>query len=261
MAVMSIRMNSLSLLHGTARCPDRGAPGGAIPGAPDDLQDDRRRPWLELPTGVLRWNLWLAPVAVVRPRPRGSRRVTSRSRAWGDLWTGPRCWMSSSARAAPTTASWAGGLVREEPSDSTKKTLVPALARALEGSPGDVTLELVIRGLSWSRPGDSRTSSGLLASQAPAERHMTTPPQTPAGSDPVGRAPSRWPPLVLPPPATPGLPAAPLRSPPASSQLGAGGISRYRGPVCFATAVPRFCCSWAAEPLPAAGRMFTLTAP
>ncbi|KAJ4454032.1 hypothetical protein PAPYR_11372 [Paratrimastix pyriformis] len=108
--------------------------------------------------------------------------------------------MSSQRPAAPTAASlgkedWFG----EEPSDSTKKTLVPALARALEGSPGDVTLELVIR---WACPGGAaRRLAHIFRSCSPHKLRrnaMTTPPPDPAWQRPEwGELRLRWPPLVL----------------------------------------------------------------
>ncbi|KAJ4461912.1 hypothetical protein PAPYR_1611 [Paratrimastix pyriformis] len=162
-----------------ARCPDRGErPGGVqFPGAPDDLQDDPATPPLARATdrGAEVEPLVGSCGRRAASASRGSRRVTSRARA------APTCCLLGKE-------DWFG----EEPSDSTKKTLVPALARALEGSPGDVTLELVIR---WACPGGAAPETRahlqeLLASQALAERHMTTPPPDPRlAATRVGRAP------------------------------------------------------------------------
>ncbi|KAJ4454534.1 hypothetical protein PAPYR_10719 [Paratrimastix pyriformis] len=167
------RMNSpVAAPRHAARCPDRGErPGGVqFPGAPDDLQDDPATPPLARATDR---------GAEVEPLPPGDLPVQSLGRPvdWAPLLD---------VLAAPELRQLAASLGKEdwfgeEPSDSTKKTLVPALARALEGSPGDVTLELE-----------------LLASQAPAERHMTTPPPDPAWQRPEwGELRLRWPPLVL----------------------------------------------------------------
>ncbi|KAJ4457771.1 hypothetical protein PAPYR_6702 [Paratrimastix pyriformis] len=220
------RMNSpVAAPRHAARCPDRGErPGGVqFPGAPDDLQDDPATPPLARATdrGAEVEPLVGSCGRRAASASRGSRRVTSPVQSLGR----PVDWAPLlDVLAAPELRQLAASLGKEdwfgeEPSDSTKKTLVPALARALEGSPGDVTLELVIR---WACPGGAAPETRahlqeLLASQAPAERHMTTPPPDPRlAATRVGRAPS---PLASsgplpPPPATPGLPAAPLRSPP-----------------------------------------------
>ncbi|KAJ4453487.1 hypothetical protein PAPYR_12041 [Paratrimastix pyriformis] len=220
------RMNSpVAAPRHAARCPDRGErPGGVqFPGAPDDLQDDPATPPLARATdrGAEVEPLVGSCGRRAASASRGSRRVTSPVQSLGR----PVDWAPLlDVLAAPELRQLAASLGKEdwfgeEPSDSTKKTLVPALARALEGSPGDVTLELVIR---WACPGGAAPETRahlqeLLASQAMAERHMTTPPPDPRlAATRVGRAPS---PLASsgplpPPPATPGLPAAPLRSPP-----------------------------------------------
>ncbi|KAJ4452726.1 hypothetical protein PAPYR_13037 [Paratrimastix pyriformis] len=173
-----------------ARCPDRGAPGRVqFPGAPDDLQDDPATPLARATDrGAEVEPLVGSCGRRAASASRGSRRVTSRSRAWGDLWTGPRCWMSSQR---PSCAN-----------------LLPPLGKG---------------GLE------------LLASQAPAERHMTTPPPDPRlAATRVGRAPS---PLAssgpLHPPGDARVASSAFAEPSActSSQArGYSGISRYRGP-------------------------------
>ncbi|KAJ4458611.1 hypothetical protein PAPYR_5582 [Paratrimastix pyriformis] len=223
------RMNSpVAAPRHAARCPDRGErPGGVqFPGAPDDLQDDPATPPLARATDR---------GAEVEPLPPGDLPVQSLGRPvdWAPLLD---------VLAAPELRQLAASLGKEdwfgeEPSDSTKKTLVPALARALEGSPGDVTLELVIR---WACPGGAAPETRahlqeLLASQAPAERHMTTPPQTPPGSDPSGAS-SVSAGLLWSSPTPPGdarVASSAFAEPSActSSQArGYSGISRYRGP-------------------------------
>ncbi|KAJ4459256.1 hypothetical protein PAPYR_4791 [Paratrimastix pyriformis] len=192
------RMNSpVAAPRHAARCPDRGErPGGVqFPGAPDDLQDDPATPPLARATDR---GAEVEPLvgscgrraASASRQPPGDLPVQSLGRPvdWAPLLD---------VLAAPELRQLAASLGKEdwfgeEPSDSTKKTLVPALARALEGSPGDVTLELVIR---WACPGGAAPETRahlqeLLASQAPAERHMTTPPPDPRlAATRVGRAP------------------------------------------------------------------------
>ncbi|KAJ4452677.1 hypothetical protein PAPYR_13093 [Paratrimastix pyriformis] len=244
------RMNSpVAAPRHAARCPDRGSAraGCNSLGPQTTFKMTRRRP-------------------LARATDRGAEvepLVGSCGRQPGETCgLGPVVGCPRSARAAPTCClPGQGGLVREEPSDSTKKTLVPALARALEGSPGDVTLELVIR---WACPGGAAPETRahlqeLLASQAPAERHMTTPPQTPAWQRPGGAS-SVSAGLLWSSPTPPGdarVASSAFAEPSActSSQARGCGISATAAPFASPQLFRDSAVPGAAEPLPAAGRM------